>query len=280
MRILVVDDNRLDRRNMCRLICQMDIDATPSEAPDVETAIASVAAEQFDCILISNRLNNLDGLPFVDRMVMRGAASFSSPIISLVRGPVDDAESNVNSTIVHEVLSTHKLTAKVLKVALLNTIQRHRVICIDKEHHAVQSAPDDEKYNPPKLLVVDDDPNLLSLYSILFQSLDVELKTASGGREALFLACKNRPDVIVTDYCMPNGNAEYLLLNLRQEPRFRETPVIVLTSWSIEGKLDIAHQRDMLGRFGGSAYLQKPLDFGHLVTELRRHCDIQTLAPT
>ena len=77
---------------------------------------------------------------------------------------------------------------------------------------------------------------------------------------------------------MPDGNAEYFLNQLRQQPSLQDIPVVVLTGWTFEGQTDMAHRRDMTGRFGAVAYLQKPVEFDHLVAELRKHCTIEPRA--
>ena len=130
----------------------------------------------------------------------------------------------------------------------------------------------------PLILLVDDDRDLLRSLTLRFRRYDVDIATSTGGRQALFEAAEIRPDIIVTDYSMPDGNAEYFFNQLRQQPSLRDTPVIVLTGWTFEGRTDTAHRRDMTGRFGAVAYLQKPVEFDRLVTELRKHCKIQPQA--
>ncbi len=131
----------------------------------------------------------------------------------------------------------------------------------------------------PRLLLVDDDRDLLNALQLRFRRYDVEIETSTGGRQAIFRAAELKPDVIVTDYSMPDGNAEYFLLQLREQPSLRNTPVIVLTGWTFEGRTDAAHRRDMVGRFGAVAYLQKPVDFKRLIEEVEKHCDLSELSP-
>ncbi|MEZ5936494.1 MAG: response regulator [Alphaproteobacteria bacterium] len=127
----------------------------------------------------------------------------------------------------------------------------------------------------PLILLVDDDRDLLRSLTLRLRRYDVDIATSTGGRQAVFKATEVTPDIIVTDYSMPDGNAEYFLNQIRQQPTLRDTPVIVLTGWTFEGRTDAAHQRDMTGRFGAVAYLQKPIDFDRLVVEIQEHCTIR-----
>jgi CheY-like chemotaxis protein len=82
---------------------------------------------------------------------------------------------------------------------------------------------------------------------------------------------KETPDVIVTDYHMPEGSGDYLVARLRAVPILRAIPVIVLTSASGGFKRDYALERRFLGEYGVSAFLSKPLKFEDLLEALARH---------
>lgn len=89
------------------------------------------------------------------------------------------------------------------------------------------------------------------------------------------MALKEKPDVIVTDYVMPQGSGKYFLGLLKGAQSTRNIPVIVLTG----AKLDSSGQdrelaRVLLEDFGAAAYLEKPLDMEELKAELGRHIDL------
>jgi CheY-like chemotaxis protein len=123
----------------------------------------------------------------------------------------------------------------------------------------------------PKILIVDDDRDFLRGLQIRLRTYDVDVTTETGGRDALYTALSIKPDVIVTDYSMPQGDGEYFLLRLKEEPALRDVPIIVMTGWTFDGSPDLAHERDMLGRCGASVYLRKPVEFPMLLAELERH---------
>jgi CheY-like chemotaxis protein len=122
-----------------------------------------------------------------------------------------------------------------------------------------------------KVLLVDDDEDIRRIMQIRLRACGVEVQTASSAMQALWLAMKETPDVIVTDYHMPEGSGDYLVARLRAVPVLKSIPVIVLTSASGGFKRDYALERRFLGEYGVSAFLSKPLKFEDLLEALARH---------
>ena len=124
----------------------------------------------------------------------------------------------------------------------------------------------------PKVLAVDDDRRVTQALAIRLRRLGVEVLTANNGLEGYYLALKERPDVIISDYFMPGSGGDYFIHRLRNAPTTRSVPIIVLTGGrSLDGEKDYALEREMRGRCEVVAFLTKPLDFDLLVAELRRH---------
>ena len=122
-----------------------------------------------------------------------------------------------------------------------------------------------------KVLLVDDDEDIRRIMQIRLRACGVEVQAASSAMQALWLAMKETPDVIVTDYHMPEGSGDYLVARLRAVPVLKSIPVIVLTSASGGFKRDYALERRFLGEYGVSAFLSKPLKFDDLLEALARH---------
>ena len=57
-----------------------------------------------------------------------------------------------------------------------------------------------------KILIADDECNILTLTSLIFQNLGMDVVTANDGEEAIKLFEKESPDLIITDVIMPNKN--------------------------------------------------------------------------
>ncbi|MBN2182422.1 MAG: response regulator [Sedimentisphaerales bacterium] len=83
-----------------------------------------------------------------------------------------------------------------------------------------------------KVLVVDDEIHIVHVVAIKLRNNGYEVISANNGEEAFELACKNKPDIIVTDFQMPVMTGMELVEKLRQHEDTKDTPVIMLTARS------------------------------------------------
>ena len=83
------------------------------------------------------------------------------------------------------------------------------------------------------MLVVDDDPNVVSLVRQLLEDTSYEVSAAADGQEALEAIARRRPDVVLLDLLMPRLDGFGVIEGLRENPDTRDLPVIVLTAKSL-----------------------------------------------
>ena len=82
------------------------------------------------------------------------------------------------------------------------------------------------------VLVVDDEIHIVHVVAIKLRNNGYEVISADNGAEALELALRDKPDIIVTDYQMPIMTGLELVGNLRKHEETKDTPVIMLTARS------------------------------------------------
>jgi len=82
------------------------------------------------------------------------------------------------------------------------------------------------------VLVVDDEIHIVHVVAIKLRNNGYEVISADNGAEALELAIRDKPDIIVTDYQMPVMTGLELVDNLRRNEETKDTPVIMLTARS------------------------------------------------
>jgi two-component system chemotaxis response regulator CheY len=85
-----------------------------------------------------------------------------------------------------------------------------------------------------------------------------EFMEAENGREALQLVRDNKADILFTDYKMPEMDGLDLLRRVKASPALHELPVVVITSFANQAKID------ELSENGAFAVLQKPLSLAKL----------------
>jgi two-component system, OmpR family, alkaline phosphatase synthesis response regulator PhoP len=81
-----------------------------------------------------------------------------------------------------------------------------------------------------KILVADDESHILNVVSLKLRNAGFEVVTASDGQEALELAISERPDLLITDYHMPQLSGLELCQKLKQDPATAKIPAIMLTA--------------------------------------------------
>jgi len=123
---------------------------------------------------------------------------------------------------------------------------------------------------PPSVLVVDDDRHLVDAMAIKLSEHGFEVLTAFSGEQGFRVAWEEHPDVIITDYAMPDGSGDYLLGRLKDVEDTRDIPVMVLTAHTLDGHKDYALEREFVGRLGAVTYLAKPISLDTLVAEVTR----------
>jgi CheY-like chemotaxis protein len=83
-----------------------------------------------------------------------------------------------------------------------------------------------------KILLVDDEPDLLRLLQMELEAQRYEVVTAAGGEEALELVEVARPDLIVMDVLMPQMSGIQACQRLKGDPATRHIPIVYLTARS------------------------------------------------
>jgi CheY-like chemotaxis protein len=124
----------------------------------------------------------------------------------------------------------------------------------------------------PRVLLVDDDLSVKKFFFKRFEKLGAELLYAADGIQGFWKARREEPTVIVADYCMPNGDAEYLLTRLRSTPETESIPVIVQTGRRLNEPIKQRLRQEICGRPGATRILQKSVDDRELFDALQRLC--------
>ncbi|MDJ0792407.1 MAG: response regulator [Acidimicrobiia bacterium] len=128
-----------------------------------------------------------------------------------------------------------------------------------------------------RILVVDDDPDILQFVRLNLELDGFQVDLAGGGKEALERAADSPPDLMLLDVMMPEIDGLTVLRRLRSDPGTSSIPVIVLTARSL------AEDRVKGLDLGADDYITKPFDLEELIarvrTVLRRSQQMRDLSP-
>ena len=113
-----------------------------------------------------------------------------------------------------------------------------------------------------RLLLIDDDPNLILLVKDYLEFRGYEVLTADNGKEALNVLSQNLPDMIICDIMMPEMDGYALIENVRQDQRTSWIPVLFL---SARGQ---SQDRIKGLNLGADVYMVKPFEPEELVAQV------------
>ncbi|WP_444677853.1 response regulator transcription factor [Halomonas sp. E19] len=115
-----------------------------------------------------------------------------------------------------------------------------------------------------KVLVVDDEPNIVLSLEFLMQQAGFDVVTAEDGEGALTSVEDSPPDLILLDISLPGISGFDVLEQLRQDPRHANLPIIMLTAHGREV------EREKGLALGADDYVTKPFSTQALVEKVKR----------
>ncbi|MEO9062178.1 MAG: response regulator [Nitrosospira sp.] len=115
-----------------------------------------------------------------------------------------------------------------------------------------------------KILVVDDDPDVLAALTLILRHYDAEVIPAAKPQEGLEQVKRHRPDVIISDIGMPHMDGYQFIRAVRKLPPQDggHTPAIAVTAF------DRPEDRIRVSEAGFQGHLSKPVDLYELITTI------------
>jgi PAS domain S-box-containing protein len=238
---LVVED---DYKAATLIRVQLEAEGfTVLHASTAETALEIVKQQPLSLITLDIMLPAMDGWEFLTRLkAVPDLRRIPVVIISIV------AESNKGyslgaAAVMQKPISRRELYETLVDLGLFPLAQGQTL----------------------KALVVDDDPKAVELIAVRIQPLASTVLRAYGGRDAIDVARRELPDVIVLDLMMPDVNGFAVVDALRQHPDTARIPILIVTAKEISPE-----DREKLNGF--VAAIMEKADFSpdRLTAEVRR----------
>jgi HAMP domain-containing protein/CheY-like chemotaxis protein/signal transduction histidine kinase len=261
-RLLVVEDNLGEQLSIRELLGHNDIQVTI--AATGEEALAAIAEQPFDCMVLDLRLPDMSGFDVLERL--RDTPSLGDLPVVVFTGkdlsPEEDARLHTlaRSVVVKGVESPERLLDET-------ALFLHRVVADlppEKQQMLDRLHRSDDALVGKKVLVVDDDVrNIFALSSVL-ERRGMTVLTAGTGREAIeTLSSTSDVAIVLMDIMMPEMDGYETMQVIRQNPAFRRLPIIALTAKAMKG------DREKCLEAGASEYLAKPVNTEQLLSGLR-----------
>ena len=114
-----------------------------------------------------------------------------------------------------------------------------------------------------KVLIVDDEPDLLRVVTFRIKKMGYDVLVASDGEEALDKAGKEKPDLLLLDIRLPKLSGPEVCRKIRADKRLKDIPVILFTA-------STAQLQDKVKEAGASDWLVKPFDLCLLEEKIKK----------
>jgi two-component system, OmpR family, alkaline phosphatase synthesis response regulator PhoP len=121
-----------------------------------------------------------------------------------------------------------------------------------------------------KILLVDDEPDILQMVSLRLKANGYEVETAGNGEEGLEKAKANHPDLIVLDVMMPKMDGYQVCRFLKKDTRYKKVPILMLTARAQGEDMSLAEE------CGADGYAAKPFDPPEFLEKIKTLLDAGT----
>lgn len=115
----------------------------------------------------------------------------------------------------------------------------------------------------PRILIADDEPNLVLALELLMKREGYEIRTVGDGEAAIAAAAAFRPDLILLDVMMPRMDGYEVCQRLRADPTLRDIAVVMLTA---KGR-EVEKEKGMA--LGADVYITKPFSTREVVRTVK-----------
>ena len=115
-----------------------------------------------------------------------------------------------------------------------------------------------------RILVVDDDPEIVTMLSMRLAKRGYTVSTASDGNEAIEVAKRERPDIVLLDVMMPGKSGWEVARALKQDPVTQSAKIVMVSA--------IGQKTNEITApiYGADAHVDKPFEFEHLERVIER----------
>jgi HAMP domain-containing protein/CheY-like chemotaxis protein len=261
-RLLVVEDNDIERQGIVDLVLHDDIEV--AAVGTGEEALTVLRERPVECCVVDLRLPDMSGFELLGRMQAEPSLR-DTPVVVFTGKDLSAAEEAelktvAKSVVLKDVQSPERLfdeTALFLHRVVADLPQPKRNL-LERLHGS------NAVLRGRRVLVVDDDARNIFALTSLLENHEMDVVTATNGRQAIELIDRT-PDlsVVLMDIMMPEMDGYETMREIRKNPAFRTLPILALTAKAMKG------DREKCLQAGASDYIAKPVNTEQLLSLLR-----------
>jgi len=284
-RAIVIADDDCDLAQSLAMRCK-SLGLTVHLAYDGSTALNLIRVHHPDVICLDLHMPSGDGLSLF-QMILGDQDIPSTPLILMTGDTNEDTIRECHQMCAYYVEKCTDIWQR-LEPLLRDLFEIPEVMAerMSESHYQRDGNPDASACDPvyasqlafaewantnksqqPCVLCIDDDQDYSRAIEVRLERFGVAVLHGYQGMEGFLNAFANRVDVVLLDYELPNGQGDYVLRRLKDNPVTCDIPVIVVT-----GRNDRALARRMMN-LGAAQFIVKPINFDMLVKELHNYIE-------
>jgi DNA-binding response OmpR family regulator len=114
-----------------------------------------------------------------------------------------------------------------------------------------------------RVLVVDDEPDLVRILEFGLKAAGYHVDTANDGQEGLKKARDLKPDIILLDLMLPKLDGYKVCRLLKFDERYKHIPIMILSARTQEGDQKLANE------MGANRFMTKPYEFAEILEHIK-----------
>ena len=262
-RVLIVEDDKLQRESIVKLIANPDIEVTAVAL--AREALDALKKTVYDCMVIDLKLPDMSGEELLKEMTEQEEITSFPPVIvytgrSLSRDEEDQLRKYSRSIIIKGAKSPERLLYEIS--IFLHSVDSR--LSTESRQVLKTLRNSEDVFEGKKILVVDDDVRNIFALTAALEQKGANIVVARNGKEALTRLEENPlMDLVLMDIMMPEMNGFQATREIRKQKRFVKLPIIAVTAKATKNDQVLCMEA------GTNDYLAKPIDLHQLFSVIR-----------
>ena len=260
--LLVVEDDDVEQQSIVELLGHHDIEITTASTG--AEAFNALLDRPFDCCVLDLQLPDMTGFELLDKL-QKEPTLRDVPIVVFTGKELSGEEQTrlhaaAKSVVLKNVQSPERLldeTALFLHRVIADLPESKRLM-LRRLHES------NDALRGRKVLIVDDDVRNIFALSIVLEDKDMEVLSATNGRQAIRIVRETSDlSIVLMDIMTPEMDGYQTIREIRKLTEFRSLPILALTAKAMKG------DRERCLQAGASDYIAKPVNTEQLLSLLR-----------
>ena len=261
-RLLVVEDNETESDSLKELLADENVEVVTAAC--AREALQAIKKGGFDCIVLDLGLPDMSGIELLENMRLSDHEPYVPVIVFTGKELTPEERVMLDKYAERVTIKDVRSPERLLDETALFMHRVEKDLPEEKRRVIRMLHDRDAIFDGRQILVVDDDMrNVFALISAL-EEKGLKIFTAANGQECLDMLAENTGiDLVLMDIMMPVMDGYEATRRIREQPRFKNLPIITLTAKAMKG------DRASCIEAGASDYLSKPVDMEKLQSMLR-----------